>query len=276
VEGNELGAEAVIEELPGYAGSRPVRIGNAANRQVQLDVFGPIADLLAHLADLRGGLDPWHVELMNNMVEAVSRRWHEPDHGIWEARIPPRHHVYSKVMCWLTVDRALRLGERHGMPVDPGWSALRDKIAEDVLERGWHPEVGAYTVAYDHPEMDASSLWIGLSGLLADDDPRFLSTVLAIEAELRSGPIVYRYRWDDALPGHEGGFHVCNAWMIEAYLRTGRLADAEELFAQMINCAGPTGLLPEQYDPLTERGLGNHPQAYSHLGLINCALLLDS
>ncbi len=276
VDGNELGAEAVIEELPGYAGSRPVRVGNAANRQVQLDVFGPVADLLAHLADLRGGLDPWHVELMNNMVEAVSRRWHEPDHGIWEARIPPRHHVYSKVMGWLTVDRALRLGERHGMPVDPGWAALRDKIAEDVLERGWNSDVGAYTVAYDHPEMDASSLWIGLSGLLADDDPRFLSTVLAIEAELRSGPIVYRYRWDDGLPGHEGGFHICSAWMIEAYLRTGRRADAEELFDQMIDCAGPTGLLPEQYDPLTERGLGNHPQAYSHLGLINCALLLDA
>ncbi len=276
VDGNELGAEAVIETLPGYAGSRPVRIGNAANRQVQLDVFGPIADLIAHLADLRGGLEQWHIELMGNMVEAVSRRWHEPDHGIWEARIPPRHHVYSKVMGWLTVDRALRLGERHGMPIDPGWTALRDKIAEDVLERGWHPQVGAYTVAYDHPEVDASSLWIGLSGLLADDDPRFLATVLAIEADLRSGPIVYRYRWDDGLPGHEGGFHICSAWMIEAYLRTGRRADAEELFEQMIDCAGPTGLLPEQYDPLTERGLGNHPQAYSHIGLINCALLLDA
>jgi trehalose-phosphatase len=276
VDGNELGAEAVIETLPGYAGSRPVRVGNAANRQVQLDVFGPVADLLAHLADLRGGLEPWHVELMNDMVEAVARRWHEPDHGIWEARIPPRHHVYSKVMGWLTVDRALRLGERHGMPVDPGWSALRDKIAEDVLERGWNAEVGAYTVAYDHKELDASSLWIGLSGLLADDDPRFLKTVLAVEAELRSGPIVYRYRWDDGLPGREGGFHICTAWLIEAYLRTGRRADAEELFEQMIDCAGPTGLLPEQYDPVTERGLGNHPQAYSHLGVVNCALMLDA
>jgi trehalose-phosphatase len=276
VDGNELGAEAVIETLPGYAGSRPVRIGNAANRQVQLDVFGPVADLLAHLADLRGGLDPWQVTLLGDMVEAVSRRWHEPDHGIWEARIPPRHHVYSKVMGWLTVDRALRLGERHGVPIDPSWPGLRDKIAQDVLERGWDPEVGAYTVAYDHPDMDASSLWIGLSGLLADDDPRFLATVLAIEAELRSGPIVYRYRWDDGLPGHEGGFHICSAWMVEAYLRTGRRADAEELFEQMIACAGPTGLLPEQYDPLTERGLGNHPQAYSHIGVINCALLLDA
>jgi GH15 family glucan-1,4-alpha-glucosidase len=178
-------------------------------------------------------------------------------------------------MGWLTVDRALKLGERYGIPVDPGWSGLRDKIAQDVLERGWHPEVGAYTVAYEHPEQDASSLWIGLSGLLGDDDPRFLATVLAIEAELRSGPIVYRYRWDDGLPGREGGFHICSAWLVEAYLRTGRRADAEELFEQMIATAGPTGLLPEQYDPLTERGLGNHPQAYSHIGVINCALLLD-
>jgi GH15 family glucan-1,4-alpha-glucosidase len=148
VDGYELGAEAVIETLPGYAGSRPVRVGNAANRQVQLDVFGPIADLLRHLADLRGGSSEWQIELMGDMVEAVSRRWHEPDHGIWEARIPPRHHVYSKVMGWLTVDRALRIGERHGMPIDPAWPALRDKIAEDVLVHGWHDEVGAYTVAY--------------------------------------------------------------------------------------------------------------------------------
>jgi trehalose-phosphatase len=276
VDGDELGAEAVIETLPGYAGSRPVRVGNAANRQVQLDVFGPIADLVSHLADLRGGLAPWQAELMGDMVEAVSRRWHEPDHGIWEARIPPRHHVYSKVMAWLTVDHALRLGERHRMPIDPAWAALRNTIADDVLTRGWHEDAGAYTVAYGHPEIDASSLWIGLSGLLPDDDPRFLATVLAVESELRSGPIVYRYRWDDGLPGREGGFHICSAWLVEAYLRTGRRGDAEELFEQMVDCAGPTGLLPEQYDPLAERGLGNHPQAYSHLGLINCALLLDA
>jgi trehalose-phosphatase len=275
VDGFELGAEAVIETLPGYAGSRPVRVGNAANRQVQLDVFGPIADLLSHYADAMGGLQHWQIELMRDMVEAVSRRWHEPDHGIWEARIPPRHHIYSKVMGWLTIDRALRVCREYDITPGEDWAELRDAIAENVLHHGWHSEVGAYTVAYDHPEIDASSLWIGLSGLLPDDDPRFLATVLAVERELRNGPIVYRYRWDDGLPGREGGFHICSAWLVEAYLRTGRRADAEELFEQMVGCAGPTGLLPEQYDELTERGLGNHPQAYSHLGLINCALLLD-
>jgi pentatricopeptide repeat protein len=280
VAGFDLGPEAVIETLPGYAGSRPVRIGNAANRQLQLDVFGPISDLIAAVAAARGKVRPREWRVLDAMVEAVSRRWHEPDHGLWEARLPPRHHVYSKVMCWLTVDRALAMAGMYGHPHATDaelseWAELRERIGTHVLEHGWHADVGAYTVAYGDPDMDAASLWIGLSGLLADDDPRFLATVLAVESALRSGPTVYRYRWDDGLPGREGGFHLCTAWMIEAYLRTGRRADAEELFDQMVDCAGPTGLMPEQFDPLAERGLGNHPQAYSHLGLIRCALLLD-
>ncbi|WP_173078917.1 trehalose-phosphatase [Phytohabitans rumicis] len=278
VEGYELGAEAVIETLPGWAGSRPVRVGNLANHQLQLDVFGPVADLLAAVADVRGSVRPDEWRVLEAMVQAVERRWHEPDHGLWEARLPPRHHVYSKVMCWMTVDRALQVLRTHGAGrhARPDWVELRERIGHNVLEHGWHDGAGAYTVAYGDDEMDASSLWIGLSGLLPDDDPRFLATVLKVEADLRSGPVVYRYRWDDGLPGREGGFHVCTAWLIEAYLRTGRRGDAEELFQQMLDTAGPTGLLPEQYDPLAERGLGNHPQAYSHLGLIRCALLLDS
>jgi GH15 family glucan-1,4-alpha-glucosidase len=276
VDGYELGAEAVIDTLPGYAGSRPVRVGNLANHQLQLDVFGPVADLLAAVADARGFVRAEEWRVIEAMVKAVARRWHEPDHGLWEARLPPRHHVYSKVMCWLTVDRALHVVRQHSGQDRPEWVALRDRIGKHVLEYGWNDDAGAYTVAYGAPEMDASSLWIGLSGLLPDDDPRFLATVLKVEAELRSGPVVYRYHWNDGLPGREGGFHICTAWLIEAYLRTDRRSDAEELFAQMIDTAGPTGLLPEQYDPLVERGLGNHPQAYSHLGLIRCALLLDN
>jgi GH15 family glucan-1,4-alpha-glucosidase len=276
VEGHELGAEAVIETLPGYAGSRPVRVGNLANHQLQLDVFGPVADLLLAVAGARGSIRPEQWRVLEAMVQAVQRRWHEPDHGLWEARLPPRHHVYSKVMCWMTVDRAVQVARQHTGGERPDWVELRDRIAANILEHGWHDDAGAYTVAYGDADLDASSLWIGLSGLLPDDDPRFLATVLAIEAQLRSGPVVYRYRWDDGLPGREGGFHVCTAWLIEAYLRTGRRADAEELFDQMIATAGPTGLLPEQYDPMAERGLGNHPQAYSHLGLIHCALLLDA
>jgi trehalose-phosphatase len=276
IDGLELGPEAVIDTLPGYAGSRPVRIGNAANRQIQLDVFGPIADLLAAVVEARGTVRNKDWRGIEAMVQAVERRWQEPDHGVWEARLPPRHHVYSKVMCWLTVDKALQVQARRDGAPKAEWVELRERIRADVLEHGWNEAAGAYSVAYGDPEIDASSLWIGLSGLLPDDDPRFLATVLKVEAELRSGAVVYRYRWDDGLPGTEGGFHLCTAWLIEAYVRTGRRSDAEELFQQMIDTAGPTGLLPEQYDPLAERGLGNHPQAYSHLGLIRCASVLDS
>jgi trehalose 6-phosphate phosphatase len=208
------------------------------------------------------------------MARAVARRWHEPDHGIWEERQATRHHVYSKVMCWTAIDRALRIAADWHRPADPAWPPLRDAIAADVLHHGWNDEAQAYTAAYDGTDLDAASLHIGLSGLLDPATDRYQATVTAIEAELRAGATVYRYRRDDGLPGQEGGFHLCAAWMIEAYLLTGRRADAEELFTQLTDTAGPTGLLPEEYDPIAERSLGNHPQAYSHLGLIRCAQLL--
>ncbi|PWK91137.1 trehalose 6-phosphatase [Lentzea atacamensis] len=273
--GTQLGAEAVIDTLPGYAGSRPVRVGNLANQQVQLDVFGPVVDLVVQLASARGALSDQDWKMVQAMAEAVSRRWHEPDHGIWEERHAPRHHVYSKVMCWLTIDRAIKLGEQFGRELDPSWVPLRDTIATDVLKNGWNDEVQSFTTAYDGDDLDAASLFVGLSGLIDPADERFQSTVTAIEAELRSGSTVYRYHRDDGLPGDEGGFHLCAAWMIEAYLLTGRRTEAEELFGQIVAAAGPTGLLPEEYDPVAERSLGNHPQAYSHLGLIRCAQLLS-
>lgn len=276
--GASLGPEAVIDTLPGYAGSRPVRVSNAANQQVQLDVFGPVVDLVAALTEARGKLTDEDWEMVGAMAEAVSRRWTEPDHGIWEERIRPRHHVYSKVMCWVTIDRAVRLGTAYGREIDPAWPELRAEIATDVLTNGWHPDAaggqGAFTTAYDGDDLDAASLHVGLSGLIDPADERFAATVTAVEAELRSGSTVYRYRRDDGLPGEEGGFHLCAAWMIESYLLTGRRTEAEELFDQMVAAAGPTGLLPEEYDPIAERSLGNHPQAYSHLGLIRCAQLL--
>ena len=177
-------------------------------------------------------------------------------------------------MCWLAIDRAVRMGQAHGFGVDPSWPALRDAIAADVIEKGWDYQVQSFTAAYGGTDLDAASLQVGLSGLLDPADDRFQATVTAVEAGLRSGCTVYRYRRDDGLPGSEGGFHLCTAWLIEAYLLTGRRTDAEELFGQFASTAGPTGLLPEEYDPVAERSLGNHPQAYSHVGLIRCARLL--
>jgi trehalose 6-phosphate phosphatase len=261
-----------------------VRVGNAANQQVQLDVFGPVVDLVSSLAHARrsAGADDaaaltdadW--AMVQAMVSAVERRWSEPDHGIWEIRGAPRHHVYSKVMCWLTVDRALTLATEFGRDARLGWRTLRSVIAAQVLERGWSPEAQSFTAAYDGTDLDAATLHIGLSGLIDPADERFAATVTATERELRTGSTVYRYHHDDGLPGGEGGFHLCAAWLVEAYLLTGRPSQAEALFTQIVDAAGPTGLLSEEYDPVAERSLGNHPQAYSHLGLIRCAQLLSA
>ncbi len=276
VTGAPLSTEAIIESLPGYAGSRPVRIGNAADHQVQLDVFGPIAELIHALSARLGVLSDAHWELMVQMAAAVLARWHEADHGIWEARRAPRHHVYTKVMCWVALDRALRTAARHGRDPLPAWESTAATIREEVLREGWDETASSYTVAYDSPDLDAAVLHIGLSGLLDVNDPRFLDTVTAVERELRVGPTVFRYRYDDGLPGLEGGFHICTTWLIEAYVAVGRIEEAWDLFDQLVNLFGPTGLLPEEYDPGTETHLGNHPQAYSHLGFIRCARLLDA
>ncbi|MEM1331381.1 MAG: trehalose-phosphatase [Planctomycetota bacterium] len=274
VSGAELGPEAEIAELSGYGGSRPVRIGNGASGQVQLDVFGPVIDLI-HELSLRGApLSGEHWRLARAMVDAVAARWEEPDHGIWEVRMDRRHHVHSKVMCWLTVDRGIALSERLIGRDQPAWRELRDRIADDVLANGFSEEAQSYSTAYGSEDLDAATLMIGLCGLLDPGDERFAKTVDAIEQELRKGPVVYRYLFDDGLPGREGAFHICTSWLIESMAKVGRRDDARELFEQMCALAGSTGLLPEQWCPETARSLGNHPQAYSHLGLINAALAL--
>jgi trehalose 6-phosphate phosphatase len=273
--GEALGAEAEITELPGYAGSRPVRVGNAAARQVQLDVFGPIVELIELLIERDAPLSSEHWRLVDAMVQAVARRWSEPDHGIWEIRRPSRHHVHSKIMCWVTADRAVRIAERFFDRPRPDWMELRDRIAADVIANGYKPPINAFTAAYDGVDVDASALLVGLSGFLAPTDPRFAGTVEAVEKELRNGPTVYRYRYDDGLPGAEGGFHICASWLIDSYLLLGRREDAWNLFKEIVSLVGPTGLLSEQYDPLLGLALGNHPQAYSHIGLIENAIKLS-
>lgn len=275
VTGRHLPPEAEIAYLPGYGSSRPVRIGNSADSQVQLDLFGPVVNLVHLLLENGEAVSAEHWHLVEAMVLAVSRRWHEPDHGIWQIRQLPRHHVYSKVMGWVTVDRAIAIAD-HFLDREPSaWVELRDQIAEDVLDNGWSESRQAFVAAYDGDDLDASVLSIGLCGLLEPEDPRFVSTVEAIERELRHGPTVYRYMGDDGLPGSDGGFNLMTSWLIEALCRIGRRSDAERLFKDLCDQVGGTGVMSEQYDPEHHRSLGNIPQAYAHLGLINNALLLD-
>ncbi len=274
VGGRHLPPEAEIAELAGYAGSRPVRIGNAADRQVQLDVAGPIVELILLLAERGAPLSARHWHLAEILVTAVQRRWREPDHGIWEIRKAPRHHVHSKVMCWFAVDRGLALADHMLGRTDPAWEALREEIAADVLEHGYKSNLGAFTAGYDGTDLDASVLVVGLTGLLAPDDERFAGTVDAVNNGLRVGPTVYRYLEDDGLPGREGGFHLMTSWLIDALHLVGRTEEARELLDDLVALAGPTGLLSEEFDPENSRSLGNHPQAYTHLGIINNALRL--
>ena len=274
VTGHRLPPEGEISELCGYRGSRPVRVSNAAAGQVQLDVFGPIVELIHTLMERGAPLSSEHWRLTEAMVQAVIDRWCEGDHGIWEIRKPRRHHVHSKVMCWVTMDRAIKIAAHFLGRDSEDWRQLRDEIAADVLAQGYKENVGAFTAAYDGEDFDAAVLEIGLRGLIAPDDARFVSTVEAIDRELRFGPTVYRYRSDDGLPGSEGGFNLCTTWLIQSYVLIGRVGDARTLFNAYCELGGETGLIPEEYGPRTKRALGNHPQVYSHVGLINCALTL--
>ncbi len=274
VTGRHLPPEGEIAELAGYGGSRPVRVGNAADGQSQLDCFGSIVDLIHQLHEAGAPIGQQHWRLVEVMVLAVSRRWRDPDHSIWEIRKTPRHHVYSKVMCWVAVDRAISLAAHFLDRAPEAWTQLRTEIADDVLANGWSEERGSFIAAYDGSDLDASVLAIGLMGLLPPEDERFISTVSTVDAELRTGATVYRYFEDDGLPGREGGFHLMTSWLVDALALVGRVDDAHALFDQLSSLVGDTGLMPEEYDPENKRGLGNLPLAYSHTGLIRNAVRL--
>ena len=234
VTGRHLPPEAEIADLPGYGGSRPVRVGNAAEGQVQLDAFGPVVDLVHVLMERGEPLSSEHWRLVETMVLAVSRRWQEPDHGIWEIRKPPRHHVHSKVMCWVAVDRAIRVAGQFLDRPPAAWVEMREQIRDDVLEHGWNPAVGAFTAAYGSTQLDASTLAIGLWGLLPPGDERFLATVEAVDRELRTGSTVHRYLEDDGLPGKEGGFNLMTSWLIDSLCLVGRYDRAGHLFEDLV------------------------------------------
>lgn len=276
VVGHDLGSEAEISDLSGYAQSRPVRIGNAAAAQVQLDVFGPIVDLAALVAERGAPVTPEVWRLVESMVRAVSMRWREPDQGVWEIRAPARHHVHSKIMCFHAVDRALVVADLALGHSRPEWAALRDEIARDVLEHAWSEELNAYAGFYTGRTLDAAVLLMAGTSLASIAPERFARTVDAINNSLRRGPVVRRYLEEDGLPGEEGGMIICACWLVEALARVGRVRDARELLDQIVAVVPRSGLLSEQIEPETLAALGNTPQAYSHLGLINAVLCLES
>jgi trehalose 6-phosphate phosphatase len=275
IRGQELGPEGEIPGLAGYADSRPVRVGNGAAHQVQLDVFGVVADLIALLSEASAPLTPEHWSMLDAMVRAVEARWREPDHGIWEIRGPMRHHVHSKVMCWHTVARAVHARELAGEPIPDAHRALALAIRADVSAHGFDAAHEYFTIAYDEPGCDAACLLVGLTGLVSPDDPRFAATVRAVERDLLEHNTVLRYRAADGLPGVEGGFHLCTGWLIEALHLVGRRDEAHALLDAYAAQCGPLGLYAEERDPISGRALGNYPQAYSHLALINACCRLS-
>jgi GH15 family glucan-1,4-alpha-glucosidase len=270
--------ELELDWLPGYEGSRPVRIGNGAHGQFQLDVFGEVADVL-HLCR-RKGLQPtrdgWRLE--QALLECLESRWEEPDDGIWEVRGPRRHFTHSKMMAWVALDRAVKDAERYGLdaPLDR-WRALRDRIHAEVCARGYDAGRGAFVMHYGGRDLDASLLMMPLVGFLPAADPRVRGTVEAVERELLRDGLVRRYREDsgaDGLVGGEGTFLLCSFWLADNYAMLGRYADARRLFERLLGLRNDLGLLSEEYDPAAGRMLGNFPQAFSHVGLVNTALNL--
>ena len=267
--------EIELPWLPGYEGSRPVRIGNAAHGQLQLDVYGELMDSL-HMAR-RAGVGPRRAEwrLQTVLLKSLERLWRKPDAGIWEVRGPARHFTFSKVMAWVAFDRGIKAVERFNLegPVER-WRQVRAEIRADVLANGYDAERKTFLRRYDGTDLDAALLLIAQVGFLPPGDPRFHGTVAAIERDLVEDGFVLRYRSEtsaDGLPGREGTFLACSFWLVDAYVQLGRYDDAAALFERLLAVRNDLGLLAEQYDPRARRQLGNFPQAFSHLGLINAA-----
>lgn len=267
--------------LPGFGGSYPVRIGNEAVKQLQLDVYGEVIDSLqlARRSGLPSKPHMWRLQCA--LMEFLQTAWRQPDEGIWEVRGPRRHFVYSKVMAWVAADRAVRAMEAEpGLSGDlDGWRAMRDEVHKEVCEQGFDVERNTFTQSYGSRGLDASLLLIPRVGFLPPDDPRVIGTIDAVRAELeRDNFLLRRYSEEntdvDGLPGGEGAFLVCSFWLADALQMTGRGQEARKLFDRLMGLANDVGLLAEEYDPVGRRQLGNFPQAFSHLGLVGTAFHL--
>jgi GH15 family glucan-1,4-alpha-glucosidase len=267
--------ELELDWLPGYEGSAPVRIGNAAARQFQLDVYGEVMDAI-HLAR-RAGIAPdrpaWHLQRV--LLEFLESNWEEPDEGIWEVRGPRRQFTHSKVMAWVALDRAVKAVERFGVegPIER-WRRLREEIHVEVCREGYDPDRKTFTQYYGSRELDASLLMMPLVGFLPPSDPRVRGTVEAIDGDLVHDGLVFRYSTDstvDGLPAGEAAFLACSFWLADNLALLGRRREAHQLFERLLSLRSDLGLLAEEYDPAAGRQVGNYPQAFSHVGLINTA-----
>ena len=271
--------ERELDWLPGYEGSAPVRIGNAASGQLQLDVYGEVMDAL-HVGR-KSGLathEPvWAVQ--RALLEHLEKVWTEPDSGIWEVRGPPRHFTHSKVMCWVAFDRAVKAVEQFGRegPVER-WREIRERIHDDVCKNGWSEKRRAFVQFYGCDELDASLLLLPITGFLPCSDPRVRSTIEAIQRDLTQDGFVMRYRTKesiDGLPPGEGVFLACSFWLADCLILLGRRDEAYALFERCCRLANDVGLLAEEYDPRSGRQLGNFPQAFTHVALVNTAMNLS-
>ncbi len=274
--------ELELPWLGGYEDSRPVRVGNGASGQFQLDVYGEVLDLLheARLQRLERDEDSW--ALQRKLLQSLEERWREPDEGIWEVRGPRRHFTHSKVMAWVAMDRGVKAVEqfdREG-PVER-WRAVRDEIHGEVLERGFDEELNSFVQSYGSKRLDASLLTIPIVGFLPPEDPRVRGTLDAVRRELFRDGFVQRYTHDpestsvDGLPPGEGAFFLCSFWFVDNLALLGELDEAREMFERLLSLRNELGLLSEEYDPRLGRLVGNFPQAFSHIGLVNTALMLD-
>lgn len=262
--------ETELNHLDGYKGSRPVRIGNGAATQRQLDIYGELLDCALQLADYVGRIGPEQWEVLARICDYVVDHWQEPDSGIWEVRGGPYHFVYSKVMCWVALDRGVRIARRYGFHGNmQRWQKCMDTIRNEVLEHGYCREKGAFVQHYDTTALDASNLLIPLLGFLPSDDPRVVSTIEATEAELMENGLLYRYRADDGLSGEEGTFLLCSFWYVRCLALLGRLDEARHLLFTLEKTANHLGLFAEEYDVRWREPLGNFPQAFTHIGYVN-------
>jgi alpha,alpha-trehalase len=266
-------AERELPHLPGWRNSAPVRVGNGAWCQRQVDVYGELLNSLYRLSDQITELTPATRRFLVQLADAAARRWDQKDQGIWEVRGEPRHFVYSKLMCWVALERAVALSDRlDASDRVAEWKETRDKIHQAIATRGWSDRANAFTQSFGSDDLDASNLMIPLVGCLPADDPRVLATIDATEERLTDDRgLVYRYRAHDGLEGEEGTFLLCTFWLAQALAMAGRPERARDVFERAAAFVNDVGLLSEEVDPTSGELLGNFPQAFSHIGLVNAA-----